>query len=176
MRREKLCGEGEFAGEVVVPTDGEDGVVGEGEGYDGKEFEREEGRQSGEVGEFKYTGAWGRTLAGLGLRLARRLGRLRGGLVWVLALVTAPEKEGATGVVAHQERQHPFQKWEEGRKGLGSNPGIGGIVRGHAVQHKGKPFKCFEKHLEILKGCFPLATPCQALGSQQVFLLMTDQA
>ena len=43
-------GEGEFAGEVVVPTDGEDGVVGEGEGYDGKGFEREEGRQSGEVG------------------------------------------------------------------------------------------------------------------------------
>ena len=43
-------GEGEFAGEVVVTTDGEDGVVGEGEGYDGKAFEREEGRQSGEVG------------------------------------------------------------------------------------------------------------------------------
>ncbi len=39
-----------------------------------------------------------------------------------------------------------------------------------------KPFKCVEKHLEILKGCFPLATPCQALGSQQIFLLMTDQA
>ena len=83
--------------------------------------------------------------------------------------------KGGTGVVAHQKRQHPFQKWEEGRKGLGSNPGIGGKLRGHAVQHKGKPFKCFEKHLEILKGCFSLATPCQALGSQQVFLLMTGQ-
>ena len=44
-----FVGEGEFAGEVVVPTDGEDGVVGEGERYDGKGFEREEGRQSGEV-------------------------------------------------------------------------------------------------------------------------------
>ncbi len=32
-------GEGEFAGQVVLPTDGEDGVVGEGEGYDGKGFE-----------------------------------------------------------------------------------------------------------------------------------------
>ncbi len=42
-------GEGEFAGEVVVATDGEGGVVWEGEGYDGKRFESEEGRQSGEV-------------------------------------------------------------------------------------------------------------------------------
>ncbi len=42
-------GEGEFAGEVVVATDGEGGLVREGEGYDGKGFEREEGRQSGEV-------------------------------------------------------------------------------------------------------------------------------
>ncbi len=84
--------------------------------------------------------------------------------------------KGGPGVVAHQKRQHPFQKWEEGRKVLGENPGIGSVVRGYAVQHKGKSFKCFEKHLEILKRCLPLATPCQALGSQQVFLLMTDQA
>jgi hypothetical protein len=42
-------GEGEFAGEVVVATYGEGGVVWEGEGYDGKWFEREEGRQSGEI-------------------------------------------------------------------------------------------------------------------------------
>ena len=38
-------GEGEFAGEVVVATDGESRVVWEGEGYDRKGFEGEEGRQ-----------------------------------------------------------------------------------------------------------------------------------
>ena len=42
-------GEGEFAGEVVVATDGESRVVWEGEGDDGKGFEREEGRQGGEI-------------------------------------------------------------------------------------------------------------------------------
>ncbi len=38
-------GEGEFAGEVIVPTDGESRVVWGGEGYDGKGFEREEGER-----------------------------------------------------------------------------------------------------------------------------------
>lgn len=79
-------------------------------------------------------------------------------------------------VVFQQERQHPFQEWEEGREALSADPGIGSVIRGHALQHKGKCFNCFEKHLKIFKGCFPLATPCQALGSQQVFLLMADQA
>ncbi len=63
--------------------------------------------------------------------------------------------KGGIGVIAHQKRQHPFQKWEEGRKVLGANPGFGGIVRSHAVQHKGKTFKCVEKHLKYLKGVSP---------------------
>ncbi len=39
------------------------------------------------------------------------------------------------GVVFQQERQHPFQEWEEGREALGADPGIGRVIRGHAVQH-----------------------------------------
>jgi hypothetical protein len=44
--------------------------------------------------------------------------------VGVLALVTKPET-GDLRVVFQQERQHPLQKWEEGRKALSADPGIG---------------------------------------------------
>ncbi len=59
---------------------------------------------------------------------------------------------------------------------LGSDTRIGGVVRGHALQHKGKTFNWIEEYLKILERCFPLATPYQALESQQVFLLEVDQA
>ena len=49
-------------------------------------------------------------------------------------------------VVFQQERQHPFQEWEEGREALSVAPGIGSVIRGHAVQHKGKHFNPWVLH------------------------------